>query len=162
MGAQLLDEIRQFLHGLERAQQELSTLYAEKRTALVQGRNDDLMRIAQTESTLADTLKSLLGRRGQILDQAKSSGVDANSILTLVGAVGGDDYVALEPRIEQLRRNADELRRETWIHWIIAHRAYSHYSELLELVAHSGKKSPTYDEKSKESSSGGAIFDASV
>ena len=162
MGAQLLDEIRQFLHGLERAQEELSTLYAEKRTALIHGRSDDLMRIAQTESTLADTLKSLLDRRGQILDQARRSGVDADSILTLVGAAGGDDRVVLEPRIQQLRRSADELRRETWIHWIIAHRAYSHYSELLELVAHSGKNSPTYDQKSNEASSGGAIFDASV
>jgi len=109
MGGQLLDEIPQLLDDLEKTQQELSTLYAEKRLALMHGCSDDLMRIAQTESTLAETLKTLLGYRGQILDRARSSGIDADSILTLVDSSGGDDGITLKPRIQQLRRGGEKL-----------------------------------------------------
>lgn len=163
MGALLLDDVGQLLRGLEATQQELSALYREKRTALIRGRSDELMQIATAETALAERLRSLLGRRQQILAEARRAGVDgADSIQDLVGALGEDGGRELPNRIERARRRADDLRRETWIHWVIAHRAYSHYTQLVELIAHCGKKSPTYGRGANEETPGGAIFDASV
>ena len=48
----------------------------------------------------------------------------------------------------------NRLRRQSWSHWILAHRSYHHYTALLEIIAHGGHKPPTYSE-SPSSASGG-------
>jgi hypothetical protein len=55
-----------------------------------------------------------------------------------------------------------KLRYENLIQWIISQRAYHHLSEMLELIAHCGKKSPTYSRHPDGRTVGGAVLDTSI
>jgi len=163
MGGHVLSDVRELLCALEAAQRDLSTLQDRKRTALVQGHSDELLTIAGDETTIGNRLRALLDRRGEILRDARKSGLHgADSLLALAENLPPKDREELEPRIKAARKQAAQIRRETWVQWIIAHRAYSHYTSLLELIALSGRKSPTYEAKSSNATVGGAIFDASI
>ncbi|MBT4865602.1 MAG: hypothetical protein HON53_10895 [Planctomycetaceae bacterium] len=163
MGGHLLNDLRELLRSLETAQRDFSALQDRKRTALVEGHSDDLLSIARDETTIGDRLRALLDQRGEILDAARKSGLPgADSLLGIAANLQPKDRDELEPRIQAARKQAEQIRRETWVQWIIAHRAYSHYSSLLDLIALSGKKSPTYEAKPSKETAGGAIFDASI
>lgn len=163
MGGHLLSDVRELLRTLEAAQHDLSTLQDRKRTALVQGHSDELLKIARDETTIGNRLRALLSRRGEILDDARKSGLHGvDSLLGLAASLQPEDREDLEPRIKAARKQAEQIRRETWVQWIIAHRAYSHYTSLLELIALSGGESPTYEAKPSKETAGGAIFDASI
>ena len=54
-----------------------------------------------------------------------------------------------------------KLQQESWVHWIISHRCYNHYTELLELIAHGGHRAPTYGDRTP-SAAGGALLDAAA
>lgn len=163
MGGSLLDRVRELLRALETAQRDLSSLQDRKRAALTRGESSELLGIAREETILSNRLRDLLQQRSQILESARVAGAeDTGSLSSFVATLPPAEREELEPRVVQARRHAERIRRETWVQWIIAHRAYSHYSSLLELIAQSGSKSPTYDEKPVKHSSGGAIFDASI
>ena len=163
MGGQLKDDVRELLRGLEAAQRDLLLLQERKRTALSQGAGSDLLQIAREETVLSNRLRELVDRRALILNEARNRGAaDTGSLAGFVATLPVADREDLQLRIEQVRTRAETIRRETWVQWIIAHRAYSHYSSMLELIAHSGAKSPTYEEQPMAESTGGALLDASI
>jgi len=162
MSGSLLNEVKQFLDALEPTQQELSQLFHEKRTALTAARSDDLRRLCETEAELSKRLQVLLGRRQQILHVAKQADLPSQSLRTLVASIANDQQDVLVSRLERAREMAGQIRRESWIHWIIAHRTYSHYTELLNLIANCGEKAPIYGRKASDESTGGVFLDASI
>ena len=162
MSASLLKEVKQFLSALEATQDELAELFGRKRTALTQARSDELLRLAASEASLTGRLQAALGQRQRILNDAKQQGLPSQSLSELAPAIAGDERDRLRSRIERARGMSDRIRQESWIHWIIAHRTYSHYTELLNLIANCGKKAPTYSQKPSEESTGGVILDASI
>ena len=84
--------------------------------------------------------------------------------MALVARIAGNLREQLESQIERIQELAKNLRRESWIQWIIAHRTCSHYSEIKNLIAHCGEKDPIYsrDQNEEQIISGGAIQDASI
>jgi nucleotidyltransferase/DNA polymerase involved in DNA repair len=161
--ADLRTDIRRFLDDLESAQTGLRLVLAEKRDALASADPDGLQRIAALEAERVRDLQALLGRRRAMLDQAAARGIPCEAISDLVDALAGSGQQALRQQIERVRVAADEIRRETWIHWIITRSISSHYAELLELIANCGQAAPTYDERpAAHQAAGGAILDASV
>ena len=163
MSGQLAEDIRQFLRGVEATQDDLAALYRRKRAALTQARPGELLQIADSETGLAKQLQAHLARRRQILRDSAQAGLPGDSIQKVVASLGEEARAELEPHVARARRTAGEVRRETWIHWIITQRALCHYQNLLELIAHCGRKSPTYSRRpGQEPSSGGAILDASA
>jgi len=164
MSARLLEEVRQFLPDLESTQREFSNLFLRKREALIAARSDELLRLADSETVLVKRLHSHLGRRQRILIEARSEGLPSDSIVNLVARIAGEEIKPLETRIERIRILSLRLRRESWIHWIISHRTYNHYSEILNLIAHCGEQAPTYsrDKNEEKKSTGGAILDTSI
>ncbi|HUG90773.1 MAG TPA: hypothetical protein VML55_08075 [Planctomycetaceae bacterium] len=155
--------IPRFLADLEAAQSSLQALLAEKRRALTAADAAELERIGPLEAERVRELQVLLARRRRILEQAAAAGLSVESLAELVDRLGGGERAALQQQIERLRAGSEAVRRETWIHWTVAHSISSHYSELLELIANCGREAPTYEERPAASGpGGGAILDASV
>jgi hypothetical protein len=121
----------------------------------------ELERIGEVEQQHVRDLQVLLNRRRNILDQAGAGA--AESITEIVEQFQGSEQQELKNQIGRIRTAADQIRRETWVHWIVARSMSSHYSELLELIANCGREAPTYEERpAAHAAAGGAILDASV
>lgn len=155
-------ELGRFLTELEQAQGELRDLFAAKSLALQRIQGEELVRISEGELELGKRLQALLARRNRLLDAAGKQGIAATSLMTLTGAIGIEIREPLLQRIRLAEQRSAELRHESWIHWIISHRCYNHYTELLELIAHGGKKAPTYSQANQTTGAGGAVLDASI
>ena len=153
--------VRRFLAELEAAQTGLREVLDRKGRALQAADAAELERIGDVEQQHVRGLQALLNRRRSILHQAGAAG--AESIADVVEQFGGSDQRELREQIGRIRAAADQIRRATWVHWIVARSMSSHYSELLELIANCGREAPTYEERpAAHASAGGAILDASV
>ncbi len=158
----VLKAVELFLLQLEALQQELSEVMAQKRTAMTALAGDELTKICQEEQTLIARLQKLLHERHRILAFAKQRGWASESLWHLVQAIATENREELSRRIEESQQRAVRLRHESWVHWIISHRSYNHYTELIELIAHCGQQSPTYHEEGNKSTAGGALLDTSI
>ena len=165
----LLHELSQFLTELEQTQQNLLTLFTAKREALDRRRSDELLNLSSQERELTGRLQELVKERTKLLNKARDAGFVVASLLELAGVIGrtvGDSRVLraielIEYRIIQSQQRTVTLQQESWVHWIISHRCYNHYTELLELIAHGGHRAPTYGDKTP-SAAGGALLDAAA
>ena len=158
----LLKAIDLFLRQLEVLQEELSDVMAQKRTAMTELESDELTKVCQQEQTLITRLQRLLHERHKILEFAKRRQLPTESLWHLVQAVADDQREEMQQRIELAQERAVQLRHESWVHWIISHRSYNHYTELIDLIAHCGQQSPTYQEGDDKATAGGAILDTSI
>jgi hypothetical protein len=165
----LLHELARFLTDLEEAQENLLALFTAKRKAIDTFQSEELIRLSAREQQLALRLQELVKARMVLLNKARDAGFVVESLLQLAGAIGktvGDARVLRAIELIKLRivhsqnRNV-KLQHESWVHWIIAHRCYNHFTELLELIAHGGHPAPTYGDKSP-AATGGALLDAAV
>ncbi len=166
----LLHELSQFLTDLERTQEDLLTLFTAKRAALDRRLSQELLRsLSAQEGELTGKLQELVKERMKLLIKARDAGFVVESLLELAGVIGrtvGDSRVLraielIENRIIQSQRRTLKLQQESWVHWIISHRCYNHYTQLVELIAHGGHRAPTYGDKSP-SAAGGALLDAAA
>ena len=165
----LLHEISQFLTALEQTQDGLLELFSAKRKALSSFQAEDLMRLAGVEGELAARLQKLVKERADLLLKARDAGFVVESLLELAGAIGrtvGDARVLraielIRGRIVQAQQRTTRLQHEGWVHWIISHRCYNHFTELLDLIANGGHPAPTYGEKAPMAA-GGALLDAAA
>lgn len=169
MSLTLLHELSQFLTELEQTQQALLALFAAKRDALDRRLAEELLRLSAQEAELTGKLQELVKDRTGLLIKARDAGFVVESLLELAGVIGrtvGDSRVLraielIEKRIIQSQRRTLKLQQESWVHWIISHRCYNHYTELLDIIAHGGHRAPTYGDKSP-SAAGGALLDAAA
>ena len=165
----LLHELSQFLTELEQTQQDLLTLFTAKREALDRRLSEELLRLSIREGELTGKLQELVKERTDLLIKARDAGFAVESLLELAGVIGrtvGDSRVRraielIEKRIRVSQRRTTKLQQESWVHWIISHRCYNHYTELIELIAHGGHRAPTYGDKTP-SAAGGALLDAAA
>jgi len=159
-----LSELNRVLSIIESLQQQLTDLFATKITLLRDAQGDELHRLAAQEETLVHRLRQALDERRQMLDRARRGGLDVQTLTELAAALGGDP--ALQTRLDQAQLRALHLQQESWVHWIIAHRCYSHYTEVLDLIAHGGEAAPAYTRFANRTSAantpGGAVLDASI
>lgn len=158
----LLDQVKEFLGELEATQTELLELYSQKRSALRKAQSAELLKIAHSEETLTKRLRSLVIHRQEILQLAARQGSTAKTLTEFVADTAGQEGAALSARIERSRRRSAELRFETGIHWITLIRAFHHHTELLELIAHHGRRAATYSRGPSQETAGGVILDASI
>ena len=165
MSSLLLKDLIGFLQTLEQTQGELLELFAEKSRALNAFEGEKLGPLSNREGELARRLQIVLGQRNRLLERAKGEGLAVNSLLQLAGAIGTAESGELTARIRRAQDQAVQLRHESWVHWIISHRCYNHYTELLDLIANGGEQAPTYAEQTSPTPATamrGAILDANV
>lgn len=164
----LLHELTQFLSVLEQTQNDLLALFAAKRQALDRFQAEELVRLSAHEGELSRRLHELVKERTNLLNKARGAGFAVESLLEFAGAIGktvGDSRVLraielIKGRILESQRRTSKLQQECWVHWIISHRCYNHYTELLELIAHGGHRAPIYGDTLAVM--GGAVLDAAA
>ena len=166
----MLHDLQKLLDSLEQVQSELRSLYARKRQALRSSRSDQLTKLLNPERVLVHRLRDLLRQRYRLLEEARRRGFGVTDLRTLaeqlVGTSDGaeEQLLPLMQRIQAVREAATQLRQESWVQWIVAHRAYQHQSELLALIARGGGVEPVYHEhgESYVPNEGGALLDHAV
>lgn len=151
--------IARFLDRLQSVQNELLELYESKRSALTRARASELNAIVERETVLSTQLEEILRERRRVLRAGRELGLPDGSIAELVGAFQNP---AMEARVADARQRTERLRREGWVHWIIAQRAYKHCTAVIDLVAHRGERAVTYSPQPDTGGTGGAILDASA
>src|SRR4029079_9563395 len=108
-------------------------------------------------------LQALLGRRNRLLERGRQQGLAFDTVSALAAAIAGDERAAFERRFTQAQKGIAQLRHESWVHWIISHRCYNHYSELVDLIAQGGQTAPTYDKRlASTAAASGAVLDATI
>ncbi len=157
MGAAFRSGIGDYVGRVEAVQAEMLSIHRRKRAALGSADAAGLNRVEGPEREATDRLKALVGERQQMLARAGQFGSPQGSLADLAAAVGCDR--ALVERIAACRRRAATLRREGWVHWVVAKRSLAQTGALLDLIARRGDKPPTYD---RAATSGGALLDATA
>lgn len=122
----------------------------------------EILQLAEREKALVVAMQEHVHCRTNILERGRRQGLPSQSLERLTRTIDAGDARQLQSRMRGMRQTATELRRESWIHWIVAQRTCGQYSSLLELIAHHGKQSPTYDEQPGGMSTGGAILDTAI
>lgn len=158
MGGRLREDIARLLTGLEATQAELLALFDRKRVALRKARANELLEIADAETALVGRLQAHVTERQRLLAEAGG----CETIGVLLTRLDEPEDSDLQNRLKTVRRNAENLRRESWVQWIVAQRAHRHYSDVLEIIAHRGGSSPTYSKNRNTGNSAGALLDTSI
>ena len=165
----LLHELSRLLTALEETQENMLALFTAKRQALDTFQSQELIRLSAREGELAARLQEIVKQRINLLVKARDAGFVVESLLELAGAIGrtvGDARVLravelLQGRINKAQQRTTRLQQESWVHWIISHRCYNHFTELLDLIAHGGHPAPTYGDRAP-SAAGGALIDTAA
>ncbi len=159
---QLLSQLVGVLNDLEPIQIQLLDLYQAKSKALKQVDVDRVEKCGVIEEELTRELQFVLLAREQLLQLAKHHGLPSQSMQDLLSGLEIAEAEPVFQRIEEAQQRSKKLRHESWVQWIVSQRSYQHYSQILDLIANAGEKVPTYSRGQNESTTGGAIFDASA
>ncbi|MBA3315844.1 MAG: flagellar export chaperone FlgN [Planctomycetota bacterium] len=143
---------------LESLQSELLTLYRKKHAALAAADIASIQQTERPERAAADRLKAMTVERHQLLMRAGQFDASNGSLAEVAIAVGCD--AELHERIEKCRRRSTTLRREGWVHWVVAKRSLAQNAALIDLIAHHGNRPPTYEKS--VSHSGGTLLDTTA
>lgn len=162
MGGRLLNAVAHFLTLLEATQQELLKLFERKRAAIKQGHVSRILQLAEEESRLVQQLQQHLQVREELLQTGLQAGYRVKSLTELVETITGGKTGELYSRLQRVRERSAELRRESWVQWIVAQRSYKQYADLLDLIAHRGETAPTYETQRSGGSGSGALLDTSA
>ena len=159
---QLLPEIEQFLASLESTQKKMLALCEEKTVLLRQGKMKEIVELSNREAILTREMQLLLTTRQRLIDIACSLGDPVVSIEEIVLQIDDDSAHRLLQRIQLSKERSHIIRRESWVHWIIAQKSCQHYSELIDIIAHCGKQAPSYAEGILEDRSGSPLLDTTA
>lgn len=165
MTSEIAGDVRAYLLRLAATQAELVQVSGRKRAALRSANARVILELAAVETELAGRLRQHVVERQQLVERGRSLGWPCQTIEQIVDRLP-DDGGELRRRIEACRRVSSRLQREAWVHWIVARRAASHNEGMRELIAHHGRRSPTYDtpvgSALDRAAPGGAVLDASA
>lgn len=158
-----LVELERFAAALIEAQQALLEILRRKRKALASSDLAALAALESPETAAAQKLQTLVAWRARILDIAQRAGKKFENLSDLAQSLTGPQKAKVVAALEAARALAAELQQESWIHWVITNRCCNFYGEVLELIAHGGKKPPTYQSSNTDwVQRGGAVLNASA
>jgi hypothetical protein len=158
-----LDDVSRFAQVLETTQQELLESLRLKRKALISGSALDLQRLNDAALEVARRLKGLTVWRTRLLEQAHLAGDRGETISDVLAGSISFDAEQLRGRLAAVQNRFSEARREAWIQWIIAQRTSGVYTDVLDLLARGGRRSPIYGETPNDTNAAsGAVLDAAV
>jgi hypothetical protein len=160
MSERLATELEQFAAATLAAQQHLLDLLRRKRVALAASDMPAVAAFQIPEMQAAEQLQAMLAWRAKLLERAQQSGHDAPTLTDLAHDIGAGGNT--QRLLESSRRTARELQRESWVHWIITNRCAQYYRELIDRIAHNGKRAPTYEPVDHFSAASGTLLNATA
>ncbi len=159
---QLLFEIEKFLTLLEPHQQKMLQLCDQKTVQLREGKMKELIELSNHEAVLTREMQLLLSTRQQLLNMASGICGQVESLEEIVKPIDTKAAQSILQRIEHSKGISEKIRRESWVHWIIAQKSCQHYGELIDIIAHCGKQAPSYAEGILEDRSGSPLLDTTA
>lgn len=160
MSERLAAELEQLTAAVLAAQQHLLELLRQKRRALTAADLPAVEALQPAETQAAVRLQALLEWRTKLLAKAQESGLAAPTLTDLAGRMGNPAQT--RSLLESSRRTALELQRESWVHWILTNRCAQHGRDVLDRIAHGGKRAPTYQLDESTGGGGGTLLNASA
>lgn len=151
-------EIGGLLAELAEVQTTLLGVLDEKRRLLVAGDQAALSAMAAREQELAKRLQGCHERRQQLLSQAGSAGLPADSILSLSEHLPTESRNRMHVSISEATSRTRLLQHQCLANWVLVQRSLLHLSQLIEIIATGGRMQPTYG-KGSDRVAGGALVD---
>jgi hypothetical protein len=161
MDIQWESELTELLSRLSGTQERLLDLLSRKRNLLVQRDYRALADLAPAEQSLGAELEACHARRQELLAQASSAGLPADSIRSLSRALPAREARELREPLEDASRRSRLLRQQCFAQWVATQRTMLHLSHLIEIIATGGQPQPTYG-KGGVSAAGGTLMDQAV
>ncbi len=160
MSQRLATELEQFSAAILAVQQQLLNLLQRKRAVLTASDLAALEQFHVPEQEATERLQVLLTWRAKLLAKAQQAGLAAGTLTDVARRLGPEAAATLQ-RLEDSRKTAAALQRESWIHWILTNRCAQYYRDVIDRIAEGGRKSPTYG-ASESVSRGGTLLNASA
>ncbi len=157
----LLKELERFAAALIEAQRTLLEVLRRKCGLLASSDLNGLAALQATETEAAQRLQTIVSWRAKLLDAAKRGGLNCETLTELARSLDGPKRAGVLASLAAAHQLALQLQQESWVHWVITNRCCNFYGEVLELIAHGGKKSPTYQSEDWVER-GGAVLNASA
>ena len=155
------NEISNLLSQLSATQQQLLELLGKKREMLIKRDHQGLQRLSEQENQLCEQLKDCQQQRQQLLERAEASGLPADSIESLAGALPADSGEKLQAPLAESKERSHLLRHQSIAQWVAVQRTLLHLSQLLEIIATGGHGQTTYG-RGNTSVSSGRLMDQAV
>lgn len=155
------EPLANLLTELSSTQTELLTLLETKRKRLVAGDRDALLSMQADEERLSDRLAACQERRQELLAVAEEQGLPSRNLRSLTEAMPTNQRKRLRPAIREARNRTRLLQHQSLTNWVLVQRRLLHLSQMVEIIATGGQKSPTY-ERSGPSAAGGALIDQAI
>jgi hypothetical protein len=151
-------KIADLLNDLSAVQDRSLEVLAKKRDLIVAGDTEGLADLGKEEEQVVHDLQGCLGRREQLLQQARQDGLPSESLQSLAQGLPGDIGRAIPERIRQTEHRARILQHHSLTNWVLVQKTLLHLSQMLEIVATGGRLQPTYG-KEESSHLCGALVD---
>ena len=159
---QLLAAVPQLVDELLTTGDELLRHYERKSAAMQRASADELMKLTEAELALTQRLERGLNARRAILQEAGRQRLPHKSIRELVAKLPEAPVEELNAALARIQQQAQQLRLAGWSQWVVAHRTHAHYTELIDLIAQGGYRSPTYSQHTTREGKGGVLLDTSI
>ncbi len=151
------EQLAAFLRDLSDTQGELLQLLTAKQQHLLSGDAGQMQATQETERDLLDRLQACHDRRGELLEQAQTEGLPADSIRSLATALPDSTQERVLPAIASANDRGRLLRHHSLTNWVLAQRTLLHLTQLLEILATGGRPEPTYGTEASILSSGSLV-----
>lgn len=155
-------ELADFLTELSAVQEETLQVLARRREMLVAPNVDGLTAVGKQEEEVIGKLEGCLHRRQSLLKRAAEEGRPSENLRKLTETLpGGRAKTELRDLTHTAIHRARLLQHNGLVNWVIAQRAVLHLSQILEIIATSGRMRPTYGKEERIAASG-ALVDREV
>ena len=150
-------EIGGLLAELSSVQSELLEVLSRKRDALAAADLEALAELQPQAEALSARLEHCQARRAELLEHACEAGLPGGSVSKLATRVSGGKSGKLGQQVKGTAARLRLLQHHSLANWVLAQRSLLHVSQLLEIIATSGRMQPTYGDKELVHGCGGLV-----
>lgn len=151
-------DLTALLQELSATQSDLLSLLDEKRHLIVARDTAGLTELAPREEAIVARLQSCQKNRRELLERAANRRLPSDSIRSLANVLPEPARGEMAEQVEEASRRFRLLNHQSLTNWVLIQRSLLHLSQLLEIIATGGRKSPTYG-KVESTRSGGSLVD---
>jgi len=160
MEPSLESELARLLGDILTVQGDLLSVISKKRECLADPDAEGLDAIGVEEQRLSAVLAECMQRREHLLEVARKGGLPNDSLDSLSRALPRERRDAIHANVQRAKHQAKLLRTESLTNWLIIQRTLLHLSQMLEILATGGRKTPTYGDKQPVGATGGLVDQA--
>lgn len=128
---QILKKVTLLMEDTFQVQQQLLELFAQQKEILSSKDPTKAAVNFPQEEKLVERLRTCLGHRQRLLQQAQEQGVVAKTLGEFLEAIGLSSEDTLYSKLNECREQAAVLQQSTWSRWIFTRAAFDSYRNRL-------------------------------